>query len=53
MAASVAAEDGDTCETAPAHGGHLYELDVRAICHNLVATLTRLWANALRIDAGQ
>jgi hypothetical protein len=22
MAASVAAEDGDTCETAPAHGGH-------------------------------
>jgi alpha-amylase len=26
---------------APAHGGHLYELDVRAICHNLLATLTR------------
>jgi 4-alpha-glucanotransferase len=26
---------------APACGGHLYELDVRAICHNLLATLTR------------
>jgi alpha-amylase len=26
---------------APSHGGHLYELDVRSICHNLVATLTR------------
>ncbi len=26
---------------APAHGGHLYELDARAICHNLLATLTR------------
>src|SRR3954453_14297835 len=26
---------------APSHGGHLYELDVRAICHNLLATLTR------------
>jgi len=26
---------------SPAHGGHLYELDVRAICHNLLATLTR------------
>ena len=26
---------------APAHGGQLYELDVRAICHNLLATLTR------------
>ncbi len=26
---------------APAHGGHLYELDVRAICHNLLATLSR------------
>ncbi len=26
---------------APAHGGHLYELDVRPICHNLLATLTR------------
>lgn len=26
---------------APSHGGHLYELDVRTICHNLLATLTR------------
>jgi alpha-amylase len=26
---------------SPAYGGHLYELDVRAICHNLLATLTR------------
>jgi alpha-amylase len=26
---------------APAYGGHLYELDVRAIRHNLLATLTR------------
>jgi alpha-amylase len=26
---------------APAGGGHLYELDVRPICHNLLATLTR------------
>ncbi len=26
---------------SPAHGGHLYELDVRAIRHNLLATLTR------------
>ncbi len=26
---------------APASGGHLYELDVRSICHNLLATLTR------------
>lgn len=26
---------------APAHGGHLYELDVRSICHNLLATLSR------------
>ena len=26
---------------APAHGGHLYELDVRPICHNRLATLTR------------
>jgi len=26
---------------APARGGQLYELDVRAICHNLLATLTR------------
>jgi alpha-amylase len=26
---------------APSHGGHMYELDVRSICHNLLATLTR------------
>ena len=26
---------------APAQGGQIYELDVRAICHNLLATLTR------------
>ncbi|MBN1909049.1 MAG: DUF1926 domain-containing protein [Pirellulales bacterium] len=26
---------------APARGGQLYELDVRSICHNLLATLTR------------
>jgi alpha-amylase len=26
---------------APSHGGHLYELDVRPIRHNLLATLTR------------
>jgi alpha-amylase len=26
---------------SPSHGGHLYELDVRAISHNLLATLTR------------
>lgn len=26
---------------APARGGQIYELDVRSICHNLLATLTR------------
>jgi alpha-amylase len=26
---------------APAQGGQMYELDVRTICHNLLATLTR------------
>jgi alpha-amylase len=26
---------------SPALGGHLYELDVRSICHNLLATLSR------------
>jgi alpha-amylase len=26
---------------SPSHGGHLYELDVRPICHNLLATLSR------------
>ena len=29
------------CLLAPAFGGHLYELDVRPICHNLGATLSR------------
>ncbi len=26
---------------SPNSGGHLYELDVRSVCHNLLATLTR------------
>jgi alpha-amylase len=26
---------------SPSRGGHLYELDIRSICHNLLATLTR------------
>ena len=26
---------------SPLTGGHLYELDIRSICHNLLATLTR------------
>lgn len=29
------------CFVSPQKGGHLYELDVRSICHNLLATLTR------------
>ncbi len=29
------------CLLAPSYGGHLYELDVRSICHNLGATLNR------------
>jgi 4-alpha-glucanotransferase len=29
------------CLLAPSSGGQMYELDVRAICHNLLATLTR------------
>jgi alpha-amylase len=29
------------CLLAPAAGGMLYELDVRSICHNLLATITR------------
>ncbi len=29
------------CLLAPSFGGHLYELDVRSICHNLGATLSR------------
>jgi len=28
-------------KAAPAQGGQMYELDVRSICHNLLATLTR------------
>ncbi|MEZ6110620.1 MAG: alpha-amylase/4-alpha-glucanotransferase domain-containing protein, partial [Pirellulaceae bacterium] len=30
-----------TCLFAPAAGGQMYELDVRSICHNLLATLAR------------
>ncbi|HMO83928.1 MAG TPA: DUF1926 domain-containing protein [Lacipirellulaceae bacterium] len=30
-----------TALVAPADGGHLYELDVKPICHNLLATLSR------------
>ena len=29
------------CLLRPFHGGQLYELDVRSICHNLLATLAR------------
>ncbi len=29
------------CLFAPSNGGQMYELDVRTICHNLLATLTR------------
>jgi alpha-amylase len=29
------------CLLTPAQGGHLYELDVRSICHNLLATMAR------------
>lgn len=29
------------CLLAPSSGGQMYELDVRTICHNLLATLTR------------
>jgi hypothetical protein len=35
------ANDRLICLLAPAAGGMLYELDVRAICHNLLATLAR------------
>jgi hypothetical protein len=35
------ASDKLICLLAPAAGGQLYELDVRTICHNLLATLTR------------
>jgi alpha-amylase len=35
------ASDRLVCLVAPAAGGHIYELDVRSICHNLQATLTR------------
>jgi 4-alpha-glucanotransferase len=35
------ANDHLVCLLAPAAGGHLYELDVRSICHNLLATLAR------------
>jgi 4-alpha-glucanotransferase len=35
------ASDKLLCLMAPASGGMLYELDVRSICHNLLATLAR------------
>lgn len=35
------ASDRLLCLLAPASGGMLYELDVRSICHNLLATLAR------------
>lgn len=35
------ASDKLICLLAPSSGGQLYELDVRSICHNLLATLTR------------
>lgn len=35
------ASDKLICLLAPAAGGQLYELDVRTICHNLLATFTR------------
>lgn len=35
------ANDHLICLLAPAAGGQLYELDVRSICHNLLATLAR------------
>jgi alpha-amylase len=35
------ANDKLICLVAPAAGGMLYELDVRSICHNLLATLVR------------
>ncbi len=35
------ANDQLICLVAPVAGGHLYELDVRPICHNLQATLAR------------
>ena len=35
------ANDQLICLLAPAAGGQMYELDVRSICHNLLATLAR------------
>jgi alpha-amylase len=35
------ASESVVCLLAPLSGGHLYELDVRSICHNLLATITR------------
>ncbi len=35
------ASDKLICLLAPSSGGQMYELDVRTICHNLLATLTR------------
>jgi alpha-amylase len=35
------ANDQLVCLLAPASGGQMYELDVRSICHNLLATIAR------------
>ncbi len=35
------ANDQLVCLLAPASGGQMYELDVRSICHNLLATMAR------------
>ncbi len=35
------ANDSLVCLLSPATGGQMYELDVRSICHNLLATLAR------------
>jgi alpha-amylase len=35
------ASDKLICLAAPAAGGQIYELDVRSICHNLLATIAR------------
>ncbi len=48
------ANDQLVCLLAPATGGHMYELDVRSICHNLLATLARRpEAYHRKVQAGQ
>jgi alpha-amylase len=37
----MVANDKLFCFVSPSCGGQMYELDVRSICHNLLATLTR------------